>query len=595
MICISIQEQNFDKCKEIIAKCQMAELRADLCKFSIAQIEEIVSSHPNILITSRICNSSADIAREQICAAIRKGAKYADVEIEAPMDHLEYIKSYARVNGCKLIISYHNFEGTQSLEQLQGIYDLCRRKGADIVKIVTTANDIYDAVKVLQLYNYKKSDREIVANNYMERGEESGSLSNSFGQQQASLVAFCMGEEGKFTREICLELGAPYTYVALDNSCATAPGQYTAQEMEQILNPNNYKIQTYKLNQTIFDIPNPEVTIPCSKSIAQRAILAAALCQGESILENFEPCNDSLGAIEVIKKLGAKVSACGNTLKITGCGINNLKGISRIEVGESGLLTRLLIPLSAYLSESCSPIEISGHGSILKRKLSESIQALESAGAECEHNNGYLPLKISGGIKNHKIEFSGKESSQIVSGFLMTLPLLQQDSILKIVNPTSVPYIKLTLETLKLFGIEISVQEENTYIIKGGQRYSPARIYLDSDWSSAAYFAVAGALHNEITLKNMPVSSAQADKAIVDLLEKYGAHISIVPGKGNLTDICIGKISHSSNDVEFDLTNAPDLFPVAAVLAHYANCKTTLRGVERLSQKESPYCVQRTH
>lgn len=161
MICVSIQEKDYNKCREILKGCHMAELRADLCQFSIKQIEEIVSSHPNILITSRICNSTAQIAREQICAAIRKGAKYADVEIEAPMEHLEYIKSYARVNGCKLIISYHNFEGTQSLSELQAIYDLCRRKGADIVKIVTTANSTEDAVRVMQLYNYKKSDREL--------------------------------------------------------------------------------------------------------------------------------------------------------------------------------------------------------------------------------------------------------------------------------------------------------------------------------------------------------------------------------------------------------------------------------------------------
>lgn len=594
MICVSIQEKDYNKCREILKGCHMAELRADLCQFSIKQIEEIVSSHPNILITSRICNSTAQIAREQICAAIRKGAKYADVEIEAPMEHLEYIKSYARVNGCKLIISYHNFEGTQSLSELQAIYDLCRRKGADIVKIVTTANTTEDAVRVMQLYNYKKSDREIVPDNYMERGEESGSLSNSFGQEQALLVAFCMGEAGKFTRHLSLDLGSPYTYASLEKGSATAPGQYTKEEMEHLLDTASYPVSTFKLQQTLLDGENPKTTIPCSKSIAQRAILAAAICNGESILQNFEPCNDTAGAIEVIKKLGAYVSIQGSTLKIVGKGAQSLKSLERIEVGESGLLTRLLIPLAAYLSNSDNEIEITGCGSILKRKLSESQKALEAAGAVCKSNEGYLPFRVSGGIKNCNIEFSGKESSQIVSGFLMTLPLLEQDTTLTVTNPTSIPYITLTLKTLEWFGIDIQAEQGNnaiTYRIKGGQNYTPAKVYLDSDWSSAAYFAVAGALHKGITLKNMPYNSAQADESILNLLKKYGAEIKVSAAEDNLynelKDITVCTISQQPDNVEADLTNSPDLFPIAAVLAHYANCSTTLKGVGRLAQKES--------
>ena len=96
----------------------------------------------------------------------------------------------------------------------------------------------------MQLYSYKKSDAELVPCNYMERGEESGSLSNSFGEEEASLVAFCMGEAGQFTRHLCLALGAPYTYAALDEESATAPGQYTAAQMEHLLDPANYPFRT---------------------------------------------------------------------------------------------------------------------------------------------------------------------------------------------------------------------------------------------------------------------------------------------------------------------------------------------------------------
>ena len=335
MICVSIQEKDFARCKEIVSGCGMAEIRGDLCNFTTAQTEELVSSHPNLLYTHKIAGSSLEKAYTQMTAAIKKGVKYVDVEIEAPVDYLEMIKSFARVNGCALIISYHNFEGTQSLEELQTIYDICRRKGADIVKIVTTAHSISDASRVMQLYNYHKSDKDLVPDNYMQRGEESGSLSNSFGEDQASLVAFCMGEAGKFTRHLCLELGAPYTYAALDAENCTATGQYTKAEMKKLLAAENYKFITPKASETIFAAEFPQVEIPCSKSMAQRAILAAALAEGTTVLENVEPCNDILGAIEAVKALGAEVSVNGTTLTIKSGGTASFNNISEITVGET--------------------------------------------------------------------------------------------------------------------------------------------------------------------------------------------------------------------------------------------------------------------
>ena len=617
MICVSVQEKDFARCRQVLAGCRMAELRGDLCGFTTQQIGELVNGHPNLLYTHRLAGSSLATAREQVTAAIMKGAKYVDIEIEAPVDYLDYVKAYARANGCKLIISYHNFEGTQSLEELQTIYDICRRKGADIVKIVTTAHNTSDAARVMQLYRYRKSDAELVPDNFMERGEESGSLSNSFGEEEASLVAFCMGEAGKFTRHLCLHLGAPYTYAALDAESATAPGQYTVAQMEGLLNRSNYPYRALGLEESIFcGSEAPSVQIPCSKSIAQRAILAAALACGTTILENFEPCNDSAGALEVIKGLGARVSAEGNVLRIESAGAGSLKGISRIFTGESGLLTRLLIPLAAYLCADGGEIEITGTGSILKRNMGESVAALEAAGAHCTSNGGFLPFRVScgdgkglSGRKNgglaQEIEFSGKESSQIVSGFLMMLPLMEKDSTLTITEPTSIPYIDLTLRVLGQFGIV--VEQENdlprkiVYRIPGGQQYTPARIYLDSDWSSAANFAAAGALLGGIELKEMPLCSAQADERILEILEVllgiqpvkkmnsnglYNIFIgSRVPGSGKVGDRVQEKIAARS----ISLRDCPDLFPIVALLA----CtipgpeETILEGAERLVQKES--------
>ena len=599
MICVSVQEKDFARCKEIIAGCAMAEIRGDLCNFTTPQIEELVKGHPNLLYTHRIANSSLGKAMEQVTTAIKKGVKYVDIEIEAPVDYLEYIKSYARVNGCTLIISYHNFEGTQSLEELRTIYDICRRKGADIVKIVTTARNTEEAVRVMQLYNHKKKDSDLVPDNFMERGEETGSLSNSFGTSEANLVAFCMGEAGKFTRHLCLKLGAPYTYAALDSSSATAPGQYTKEELEKLLCTDNYPHRTFALEETVF-ANTPTVTVPCSKSMAQRAILAAALAKGTTVLENFEPCNDISGALEVIKKLGAEVSVNGTSVTIKSNGAAALKGCCTIFTGESGLLTRLLIPLAAYLSSGAGEINITGHGSILKRNLGESVTALEAAGAKCSSNGGFLPFRVSApdGIAGH-IQFSGKESSQIVSGFLMMLPLLEQDTTLTITNPASIPYIDLTLRVLEKFGIEIpeekSLPHKITYTIKGNREYTPANIRLDSDWSSASNFAVAGALTNGVVLKDMPLDSAQADEKILAILEEFGysvekifkrntADIAIHPGRRNCAATAPAE---EATERVIELGNCPDLFPTVALLACHTPGTAILNGAARLSQKES--------
>lgn len=586
MICVSIQETNLQKCREILKTCAMAEIRADLCKFSTKEIEQIITGHPNILITCRIANSSKEYASEQITHSIIRGAKYVDIELEAPDTYLEYIKSYAKANNCKLIISYHNFKETNSIEELIKIYDLCLRKGADIVKIVTTAHNISDAVRTLSLY---KTDKYLTHNN-------------------GSLVAFAMGEAGKFTRYLCLALGAPYTYIAYNKESATAPGQYTKAEIEQLLEPANYthiftantntqpltaptficstnRLDTSLNNCTKISIPH-SLTIPCSKSVAQRAILAAALACGESNLDNYAPCNDITGAIEVIKNLGCKVTIRANTLKIKG---GKPKNITNLSIGESGLFTRLLIPFAAYLSQlNGKEIEITGHGSLLKRNLLESAKALEAAGAKCT-TNGYLPFKIFGSISNSAIKFSGKESSQIVSGFLITLPLLGHNSTLTITNPTSIPYIRLTIKTLEQFGIKIETQnklpDSIIYNIIGNQIYSPANIYLDSDWSSAAYFAVAGAIAGEITLLNMPLNSAQADEAILEILKQCGAEIIIKSAKNNLVNITVK--TNILNAFSYNATNCPDLFPILAILATHCNGTSCIKGVTRLLQKES--------
>lgn len=613
MICISLQEKSLKGCLDVIERAReikcaksgafgagmpLIELRADLCRLSIEELEKVVESYPNLLITCRIENSSIDFAREQIITALRKGAKFVDIEIEAPVDFLEYVKAYAQVNGAKVIISYHNFEGTQSAQELDLIADICKRKGADIVKIVTTAHTISDAVRTLGLYKRGNWAKEFKSNNYSEI-------------KDVMLLAFSMGKAGQFSRYLSLMMGAPYTYVAVEEETATAPGQYTLGQMQKLLERGSVELD-YKLGGN-------SVEIPCSKSVAQRAILAAAFAEGKSILSNFEPCNDISGAVEVIGKLGCKTTLLdGNVLEIESPGAeairrnlmrsigeesNNKGKAIYLETGESGLLTRLLLPFAAYLTADAPDsaghkrVNIVGRGSILGRNLKGAAEALKSAGAECSvTNGGYLPFEVAGTITEHNIRISGKESSQTVSGFLMTLPLLPFDTRLEIVEPASIPYIDLTLDVIEKFGITINKCEatENilVFTIKGGQSYIPCNLYMEPDWSSASFFAVAYAIAamegGEFWLKDMVVGTSQADEAVLKVLESAGVRIKVVPSgrKEGLSDITL-EAFQGLNAFDFDATNAPDLFPILTVLALFCKGTSSIKGVGRLLEKES--------
>ena len=247
MICVSVQEKSFGDCRAILESCEMAELRADLCRLSVEEVERLVEIRPNLIATCRIANSSEAFAREQLAAAIRRGARYVDIEIEAPDEHLEYVRTLAREYGCWLIVSFHDFEGTPSLDELKGIARLCRTKGADLVKIVTTAWNISDAARTMRLYDLQA---------------DGALFEGAAAAERPQLVAFSMGEAGKFTRLLCLKLGAPYTYVSAGASNATASGQYTREEMERLLSAENYPFEGFR------EFRRTTVAVPCSKSVA---------------------------------------------------------------------------------------------------------------------------------------------------------------------------------------------------------------------------------------------------------------------------------------------------------------------------------------
>ena len=157
------------------------------------------------------------IAEKRLVRAIEAGARYVDVELEAPKQMSKRVRSAAHENGTVFIRSYHDFNGTDSFEALKAIVEKCVYHGADMVKIVTTAHSEEDAARVLSLYEWC-------------RGKDADGLG---ALADGGLIAFCMGETGRQSRIDCLRHGAPYTYAALTEEESAAPGQWPASEIKK--------------------------------------------------------------------------------------------------------------------------------------------------------------------------------------------------------------------------------------------------------------------------------------------------------------------------------------------------------------------------
>ena len=316
---------------------------------------------------------------------------------------------------------------------------------------------------------------------------------------------------------------------------------------------------------------------PSSKSYAQRAIALALLAQGKSILRNIEFCKDTRSALSCIEALGAKVEVLDhNTIAIEG-GLR--PQTNTLQVGETGLATRLFTPIASLWHEA---VTIQGEGTLLHRPMIMMIEPLRALGVEVRDGGGYLPIEVKGPIHGGEIEVDGSISSQFITGLLLSLPLAEDDTTLHVTSPVSTPYIDMTIDTARLYGIEI-MQKEGDYtefFIEGGQKYTPADISIEGDWSGASSMLVAGAIAGEVTVKNISTLSKQADTAIIRALERAGAGIII-----EQDSITVSK--RPLKAFSFDATNAPDLFPALAALAAAAEGVSTIIGTSRLRHKES--------
>ncbi|MDP4222359.1 MAG: 3-phosphoshikimate 1-carboxyvinyltransferase [Bacteroidota bacterium] len=319
---------------------------------------------------------------------------------------------------------------------------------------------------------------------------------------------------------------------------------------------------------------NGQIKAPPSKSMTQRAIAAAMLAEGESLILNPSYCDDSLAAMSIAVGLGAKVEPGTDEMKITGC--RELKE-KKLNCGESGLAIRMFSPIAALFPEE---IIMTGSGSLKKRPMSIIADALDQLDVKCITTDGFLPITITGPLKGGKCEIDGSLSSQVLTGLLMALPVAENDSEIKVINLKSKPYIDMTMGILKDFGIIVSNKNYEIFTIKGKQNYIARKYEVEGDWSGGAFLLVAGAINGNIRVTGLKPGSFQSDARILQALDNAGTRLSI-------HDNYIEVFRSDLKAFNFDATESPDLFPPLVALASYCKGVSRIKGASRLMHKES--------
>jgi 3-phosphoshikimate 1-carboxyvinyltransferase len=320
---------------------------------------------------------------------------------------------------------------------------------------------------------------------------------------------------------------------------------------------------------------NGTVTANPSKSAMQRAVAAALLSNGKSIIRNPGLSDDCLAALDVAEKLGASVTRTEAQIEITGSGVHPRS--KEINCGESGLGIRMFTPIASL---SAQAITINGHGSLTTRPMNFFEEVLPQLDVKCSTFEGKLPLNIQGPLQPKNITIDGSLSSQFLTGLLMAYGAVAEDVTITVKDLKSKPYIALTLQLMEQFGVKVTNEKFGKFHFGKKQQYNAGEYTVEGDWSGAAFLLVAAAVAGKAEVHHLNTQSAQSDKAILDALEKAGANL--LPGM--FTMIVEKNQLHA---FDFDATDCPDLFPPLVALA--ANCKgtTKLLGVSRLAHKES--------
>ena len=328
------------------------------------------------------------------------------------------------------------------------------------------------------------------------------------------------------------------------------------------------------------------VNVPGSKSLSNRALLLAALANGETHLTNLLDSEDIHHMLNALTKLNIsyRLSECKTQCWVTGnAGVFKVSKPVTLFLGNAGTAMR---PLCAALACSHGEFELTGEPRMEERPIGALVDSLLQAGAKIDYlkNVNYPPLLIKGhALKGGSVAVDGSVSSQFLTALLMSAPLFEQDTTIVIIGDlVSKPYIDITLHTMAQFGIDVENQNYQQFKVKGQQQYqSPGHFMVEGDASSASYFLAAGAIKGgTVRVTGIGKNSIQGDIHFARVLEKMGAKVI-------WQDEFIEVSSAPLKAVDLDMNHIPDAAMTIATTALFATGTTSIRNIYNWRVKET--------
>ena len=321
--------------------------------------------------------------------------------------------------------------------------------------------------------------------------------------------------------------------------------------------------------------PSGVLAAPPSKSMAHRAVLCAALADGESRLTGLAHSQDIDATLGAAAALGAQVEAGESWARIAGAAPLQAPA-APVDCCESGSTLRFLIPLAALTGR---PVAFTGRGRLMQRPQSVYQELFASQGLRFEQEGD--TLTVAGPLRPGCFSLAGDVSSQFISGLLFALPLLDGDSRLRLKPPVeSRSYIEMTRASQSRFGVSSAWLDEYTLAVPGGQAYRPRDMAIEGDWSQVAFPAALGVLAGDVTVTGLEPGTLQGDAVILDILRRCGGRAEAVPGGVRFQKSAL-------HGTKIDLADCPDLGPILMALGLLCEGETVIANAGRLRLKES--------
>jgi 3-phosphoshikimate 1-carboxyvinyltransferase len=331
---------------------------------------------------------------------------------------------------------------------------------------------------------------------------------------------------------------------------------------------------------------NGKMQLPGSKSISNRTLLLAALASGTTEIKGLLISDDTDRMLEALTSLGINLSKKGDSLFVQGCSGNFPNKQADLFLGNAGTAFR---PLTAALAFSNGDYHLHGVPRMHERPIGDLVNALQSAGAEIQYlsNDGFPPLKISPASLDvsKPIQIRGDVSSQFLTALLMALPLTGQQATIEVVGELiSKPYIEITLNLMAKFGVKVQRKGWQEFTIPANSQYTSLNIiHVEGDASSASYFLAAGAIGGSLAVQGIDANSIQGDVKFAEALALMGGVIHY--GENQITASKLEKTKLKA--IDLDCNHIPDAAMTLAILALFAEGKTTLRNIASWRVKET--------